>query len=436
MTQDDALTILKMGKNVFLTGAAGSGKTHVLNDYITWLKKHGVEPAVTASTGIAATHIGGQTIHSWSGIGIKKELTAYDIDQIEQNEKLVKRFRKTKVLIIDEVSMLSANTLSMVNRAIQAGLQNFEPFGGMQVVLSGDFFQLPPISREGENISFCFEGQAWKELGLHPCYLTGQHRQDDRVFLKILDDIRNGSINEGQKGKLRTHVQVKVPDDVPHLYTHNIDVDALNNERLSLLTSKPYLYKMESKGSKARIEALKRGLLVPEQLTLKKGASVMFVKNHPQGLYVNGTLGTVIGFSGKMPKVKTHKGKTFTVEYESWGIEENGKMLAEVSQIPLRLAWAITIHKSQGITLDAAYIDLTKTFVEGQGYVALSRVKNLDGLYLKGVHESAYSRHPKVEYADKTFRHASEKLVKRIEKTEKKRLKELREIFIAALQGN
>src|SRR5687768_4164635 len=150
MTQHQALDILKTGANVFLTGEPGSGKTHTIRQYIAYLKEAGVDMAVTASTGIAATHIGGFTIHSWSGIGIKKTLSPYDVDRLATNERLVKRIARTRVLIIDEVSMLDAGVLESVNTVCQAIKQSEEPFGGMQVVLVGDFFQLPPVSREGE----------------------------------------------------------------------------------------------------------------------------------------------------------------------------------------------------------------------------------------------------------------------------------------------
>ncbi|KKR39213.1 MAG: AAA ATPase [Parcubacteria group bacterium GW2011_GWF2_40_10] len=154
MKQKDALKILKAGKNVYLTGAAGSGKTHVLNEYISYLKNRGARAAVTASTGIAATHIGGVTIHSWSGAGIKDDLNDEDIERLIQKEYLYKKFEKTKVLIIDEVSMLSSRLFDSVERVCRAMKRSEEPFGGMQVVLSGDFFQLPPITKEGGNADF------------------------------------------------------------------------------------------------------------------------------------------------------------------------------------------------------------------------------------------------------------------------------------------
>ena len=436
MTQDEAFKVLTMGKNVFLTGAAGSGKTYVLNRYIQWLRQRGIEPAVTASTGIAATHIGGQTIHAWSGIGIKDELSPYDLDRIEQNEKLVKRFQRTHVLIIDEVSMLSAKTLTMVNQSIQAGLQTYEPFGGMQVILCGDFFQLPPVTRGSEKIQYAFQSKTWNELALHTCYLTDQYRQNDTDLLALLNAIREGNVTRPLRALVEKRIGHTVPQDIPHLYTHNANVDELNTKRLEALSTPSRIFSMKGKGSKKRVEMLKKGLLVPEKLTLKKGAVVMFVKNHPQGLYVNGTLGTVTGFTSQNPLVKTHSGETIETEPASWQIEDGEKVLAEVTQIPLRLAWAVTVHKSQGLTLDAAYIDLTKTFVGGQGYVALSRVKTFTGLYLEGINDWAYARHPDVAEANERFLAHSARTQLRLQKTPVERISEVSKEFIFRVGGH
>ena len=209
MTQSRALEILKTGANVFLTGEPGSGKTHTVNAYVAWLRARGLEPAVTASTGIAATHIGGMTIHAWSGIGIKEDLTERDLDQIAQTERVVRRVGKARVLIIDEVSMLAARTLSMVDAACRAVRRSTAPFGGLQVVLVGDFFQLPPVvkrvyhqdqSYEEPTISmtldgmqaaaapeepgwFAYRSRAWAAASPIVCYLHEQHRQEDADFL-------------------------------------------------------------------------------------------------------------------------------------------------------------------------------------------------------------------------------------------------------------
>jgi hypothetical protein len=426
-----------MGKSVFLTGAAGSGKTYLLNRYIHWLRERGVEPAVTASTGIAASHLQGQTIHSWSGIGVKEYLGPYELDRIEQNEKLVKRFRATRVLIIDEISMLSGNTLSLVDTAIRTGLQSNEPFGGMQVVLCGDFFQLPPVVRSGGEGHFAFQGEAWHTLGLHLCYLTEQFRQNDDALLSLLNGIRLGEVQEEHRAALVARMGHAAPEGVPHLYTHNVDVDKQNIERLIALPGFARTYEMRTKGSKKYVELLRRGVMAPDVLQLKKDAVVMFVKNDLQGTFVNGTLGTVTDFSPMGdPIVTTRDGKRIEVEPESWRFEDGDTVRAEIIQVPLRLAWAVTVHKSQGMTLDAARIDLSKTFVAGQGYVALSRVRSLTGLYLEGMHDLAFSRHPAVAEADLIFRNASLALERRLHKTPPERLVELARAFVVRIGGS
>src|SRR3989344_5718155 len=193
MKQSDALAILKLGVNVFLTGEPGAGKTHTINEYIKWLRERGVEPAVTASTGIAATHVGGMTIHSWSGIGIKKNVSDWDIEMIQSREKTARRIVEAKVLIIDEISMLDAQTLESVDKVLRTlrrrPLMEEQPFGGLQVIVVGDFFQLPPVSR-GEDVQFAFDSDAWKALNPVVCYLSEQHRQEDGAYLDLLNAVR------------------------------------------------------------------------------------------------------------------------------------------------------------------------------------------------------------------------------------------------------
>src|SRR3989338_1231958 len=232
MLQSQALDILKMGKNVFVTGPAGSGKTFVLNSYVEYLKSHAVDVAVTASTGIAATHLGGVTIHSWSGLGIRDTLTDYDIDDLMQRQYLYKRFDRTKVLIIDEVSMLHHFRLDLIERICRQMKHNEKPFGGMQVVLSGDFFQLPPITR-GEIVEseFAYKAECWKDAKLTICHISEQHRQRDNIYLSILNQIRQNKVTVNTVELLKTRfnkdpvaehssLQGK-PIESTRLYTHN-----------------------------------------------------------------------------------------------------------------------------------------------------------------------------------------------------------------------
>jgi hypothetical protein len=412
VTQQEALDILKMGKNVFLTGPAGSGKTHVLNSYIQYLKSHAVDVAVTASTGIAATHLGGMTIHSWSGIGVRDVLTDRDIDEMMQRAYLYKRFERTRVLIIDEVSMLHHFRLDLIEWICRQMKHNERPFGGMQVILSGDFFQLPPVTRGNVVESeFAYKADCWKDAKLTVCYISEQHRQKDNVYLSILNKIRKNKVDVETLELLKSRLD-KDPQsgkESTRLYTHNIDVDVVNKKYLDLLSTPKKDYHMTSKGARNLAETLKKNCLSPEVLELKKGARVMFTKNHAEGGYVNGTLGVVVDFNSfGDPIVETNNGMKFSVTPQSWKIEEEGKVKAEISQRPLRLAWAITVHKSQGMSLDAMEVDLSKSFVRGMGYVALSRVRSLDGMKLLGFNDMSLEVDLEVLEMDQKFQKDSE----------------------------
>lgn len=437
MRQSQALDILKAGRNVYLTGAAGSGKTHVLNEYINYLKDRGVSVGVTASTGIAATHLGGVTIHSWSGVGIKEYISDDEIDALTQKEYLYKRFDKTKVLIIDEISMLSPRMLDNVERVCCAMKRCKEPFGGMQVVLSGDFFQLPPIVRDGSQVQFVNVSDAWRNMNLRVCYLDEQFRHNDNILDHILNEMRGGRISDMTRSILEEHKIKDFPEGITptRLYTHNIDVDTLNKKELDNIPGEEHEFEMRTKGRANLVDTLKRGVLAPEVLVLKKGAIVMFVKNNFDAGYVNGTLGVVEEFDSNVPIVKTFSGKKIPVFSMEWVVEENGKILAQVEQLPLRLAWAITIHKSQGMSMDAAEIDLSKAFVPGQGYVALSRLRTLNGLLLRGINDVAFSVHPEVEALDVHLLKESSKWEKVISRFEIDEISAMHKEFIKKSGG-
>ncbi len=440
MTQEEVLRILKTGANVFLTGEPGSGKTHTVNAYVSYLRSHHIEPSITASTGIAATHIGGMTVHSWSGIGISNQLSPEELMAIAGRPKVRKRVSSARVLIIDEVSMLSGATLSMVDLVCRRIRENSLAFGGMQVVLVGDFFQLPPISRNGAPISFTYESEAWQRLHPEVCYLGEQYRQDDPVFLSILSAIRKNKCQEPHRIALigRVCKQNNLPEDIPKLFPHNADVDRINSEKLSKLPGKLCSFWMEAHGPKPLVEFLKKSCLSPEVLELKMGASVMFTKNSREGKFVNGTLGTILEFdSGSgYPIIRTRDGKKVFAEPVEWTIEEGGRVLARVAQIPLRLAWAITVHKSQGMSMDAAAVDLSQAFEYGQGYVALSRVRQLSGLYLLGLNDRALEVHPGVLGHDAHFRKKSEETQERFGGMDQEELVDMHIGFIRRCGGN
>lgn len=438
MTQEQALIILKTGANVFLTGSPGAGKTYVINQYVAWLRERGIEPAITASTGIAATHVGGMTVHAWSGVGIKKTLGEWDLEAMHEREPLVRRVRSAQVLIIDEISMLDANLLALVDQALTSLRGSDKPFGGLQVVFVGDFFQLPPVNREHERAKFAFESPAWEDANPIVCYISEQHRQDGGLFLEFLDAMRRNTLEDEHRELLRTrHQEGDLPEDATRLYTHNEDVDRINAEALARIDAPARSFPMRSSGSSALVEALKRGCLSPEQLTLKVGATVMFTRNNFEKGYVNGTLGTIEGWSeAGWPRVATRAGKVIEAEPEEWRIEDGKRVLAQIVQIPLRLAWAITVHKSQGMSLDAAVMDLRGAFEYGQGYVALSRVRTLSGLYLLGINEQALKVHPAILERDQAFRSASASADEIFSKLPTEELAALHQNFVKACGGH
>ena len=452
MTQAQALAILKTGTNVFLTGEPGSGKTYTVNSYVAYLRERGIAVAITASTGIAATHIGGMTIHSWSAIGIKTKLDKRDLADIAANEYAAERVGGAKVLILDEVSMLTAETLAMVDAVCREVRGNLQPFGGLQVVLVGDFFQLPPVVKCEDVTSgtqaallqavgprFAYHSAAWQQMNPTVCYLMEQFRQDDAEFLEVLSAIRGSTLASHHLERIATRVvgYAAAPVGVPKLFSHNEDVDRMNNELLGELPDEAHEFSMSAQGPKAMVAALTKGCLSPETLRLKVGASVMFTKNSPRGWFVNGTLGSILGFAEETgrPIVKLQSGRQLTVEPMDWTMEEGGKVRARITQLPLRLAWAITVHKSQGMSLDSAVVDLRRVFEFGQGYVALSRVRRLAGLHVLGWNERTFQVHPEVTVQDVAFRSASREAEAGLAQTSTAELKQRQADFVLACGG-
>ena len=396
MKQEIAFDVLKSGQNVFLTGSPGTGKTFVVNKYINFLRKNNLKFAVVAPTGIAASHIGGSTVQSFFGLGIKDKFTEMDIDIISQNKYIYERIKDLKVLVVDEISMLAPELFIAIDMVLRSFLDTSKAFGGVQLVLSGDFFQLPPVSKEKKIQRFAYQIDLWERADLKVCYLSEKFRQKEgEELLSILEEIRSGSVSEESMEIFRSRYN-KDPEDaggrITRLYTHNIDVERINLEELSNLSGNTHFFKSESKGAKKDIEKIFSSSLVRETVELKEGAIVVFIKNNFKKGYINGTIGKVSGFNSEsgVPIVEIFSGREIEVDMEDWTKEnDSGKVIALVRQIPLRLAWAMTIHKAQGMTLDSAEVDLSKTFEIGQGYVALSRIKGIEGLKLVGLNKKA-----------------------------------------------
>ena len=456
--QEKAVTLAKSGKSFFLTGAGGTGKSYVIRNIIDALFKDSKDVSLTAMTGCAALLLGkmAKTLHSWAGIGLGKEELPILIAKIRKSKKAANNWKVCDTLIIDEVSMMTPDLLDKLNEIAKAVRKSKEPFGGIQLILVGDMYQLPPISRDTKTF-FVFESEFWKQNIKHSIVLKTIHRQSDPVFLKILGEAREGLLSKESIDILntrKTKAWKKLEIKPTLLFTRRADVEEINQTQLSKCEGEDYVFLAKTKKTpqhytefrtKEMIASIiekadKSGAYVPE-LKLRKGAQVMYLVNgihkdkeqmdedirliyteaKPENMtneewwdskrdrvnqikqdydmetnhIVNGSRGIVEGFTQDgYPIVKFITGEMHTIRIHTWPAEEG----LQRQQVPLRLAYAITIHKAQGATLDCALIDIgPNTFEYGQAYVALSRVKSLDSLYIWELDPSAFRVNPKVK---------------------------------------
>lgn len=413
--QQRAFEIFKEGYNVFITGPGGTGKTELIRRIYTDAKMRSRRISVTAMTGCAAVllNCNASTLHSWAGIG----LGAGNVETLVQTRSkypyVRAKWKETDILVIDEVSMMSVKLFDIINKMGKAIRRNDRPFGGIQVVMSGDFFQLPPVGDEAEpeTQQFCFQHPAWDEIFNHQVELRKMFRQTDPVYAGILNDLREGRIRKKSHAILLDHVNRDIPEtlsfDPTKLYPTKHKVTRINQENMGRLTGEERTFTLERKnigGSskdkttrlqytareiEVELDFLANNLLCDQQITLKVGAQVMCIVNMKNetgsGISIcNGSQGIVTKFCPftGFPVVLFTNGMLFTITPHLWSSEKIPGVC--VSQLPLILAWALTIHKSQGATLDVAEIDVGKGIFEcGQTYVALSRIRSLDGLFLK-----------------------------------------------------
>lgn len=380
------------GENIFLTGPGGVGKTYLIE---TLLQNSVVDISVTASTGVAALKIGGSTIHRWAGmmLGPKPGQTneAYFTELLLDKRTSVRRgfnrIRSCTLLFIDEISMLSGRTFDFLEFLCRKVRGNETPFGGIRVVASGDFLQLPPVRKiPTVPYDWAFQTEAWERAKFLPIYLRKIHRQANQEFIQALSAFRLGEVS-GRHAKLLQSRVCSFPNaDITRLYTHNSQVDRWNLYRLAELPGEEHSFDAAVKGPDTQQQFLTQNLLTPRELRLKVGSKVMFTVNQPDAGFVNGQIGTVTAlrrdFLSTSIKVDC-EGRSISVDQFTWRYDSNDPLSATFTQYPLRLSYAMTIHKAQGLSMDTAYIDVRAAREPGQAYVALSRVRSLEGLFLK-----------------------------------------------------
>lgn len=385
--QKNGLLQLQSGGNIFLTGFAGSGKSTLLRAYLSQANAdESKETATLASTGSAALILGGRTFHSFFGIGIMQGGVQETVTRALRNSRVRTRLKKLKTLVIDEVSLLSGETISAAEQIARINRNSDEPWGGLRVITVGDFAQLPPISRSGAK-DWAFLHPVWQRSGFENVILRTLVRSKDQKFLKILNQVRDGEISQEVVDFLDSRKQVIDNNDLmARFFPHRDTSEKFNRERLAALPGMPQLFPTEYQGNKAKIEDLKRFSPVPETLYLKENALIMLRINDPMGRFVNGSLGIIKEIRPEQLTIKLLEGNgTIRVEKTAFSLlDGDGKEAASATNFPVNLAYATTIHKSQGLTLERMAVDLRNLWEPGQTYVAMSRVRSADGLFIVG----------------------------------------------------
>ena len=380
-------SLAESGANVFLTGPAGTGKSYNVDQFT---EAH-PDTEVTASTGIAALNVGGMTIHRWGGIliGPKPGEEFSDFFDFLARDKrrgiraAFNRVRWAKRLVIDEISMLPGRLLDYLDYHCRQIRGVDLPFGGIQVISTGDFLQLPPVrTRPYHDYDWAFTSRAWADAGFRTVELKQIHRQQDPAFASALSSFRLGRIDADVAALLKPRVAVFPDRDLTRLLTHNNAVTKWNDYCLGELPGEEWVREAETFGPDHQIAFLEKNLLTPRTLRLKVGAKVMFTVNRPDDGFVNGQTGTVVRLGRNSIDVSTGS-RIITAEPYTWFYDPHDQRGATFSQLPLRLAYAVAIHKSQGLSLDSAFVDIRAAREPGQGYVAISRVRTLEGLHLK-----------------------------------------------------
>ena len=384
--------VFQSNRNIVILGSAGTGKTTTVREIIKVSNKYKKNIGITATTGCAAILIGGNTLHSFMGIGTGEGTIQYLVNRIISNKKILIKLVKLQILLIDEISMMNDVLLSKVSEILTTIRNNPMPFGGVQVILVGDFYQLPPISG-----NFCFKSDIWDKMNFNTHVLTKIYRQRDPQFLEILSRAREGNITNEDLNILKNcNGKLFIKNIIPtKLYSLNVDVSLINEKYYNKLSTLEYIYETNYKNAKSKKYADK--MKIPEKLKLCIGSQVMVTRNIDiENDIINGTRGVIISMETNYVNIQLMNQQEYTIKPMKIGSFDEPDI--EIEYIPLKLAWAITIHKSQGTTLDCAEIDLgNNIFQPGQAYTALSRVKDLNSVHIVDISKKSFKTHPEVK---------------------------------------
>ncbi|KAJ7332861.1 hypothetical protein JRQ81_015041 [Phrynocephalus forsythii] len=377
------LSAVLSGKNVFFTGSAGTGKSYLLKRIVASLPPDST--CATASTGVAACQISGTTLHAFAGIGSGKAPLPQCIE-LAQRSGVRQQWLNCRYLIIDEISMVEGEFFDKLEAVARSVRKCEDPFGGIQLIICGDFLQLPPVSKASEQPKFCFQAKSWRRCIHLNMELTEVRRQTDKEFISLLNMVRLGRCTEEVTRQLTLTATHRVERDgilATRLCTHKDDVELTNARQLHELPGEQKSFKSVD-SDPLQVKMIDAQCPVGSVIELKQGAQVMLAKNLDvsRGL-VNGARGVVIGFESEgkgLPKVRFMCGVTIAIGLERWVLKGPAGTHLTRQQLPLKLAWAISIHKSQGMSLDCAEISLARVFEYGQAYVALSRARSFAGL--------------------------------------------------------
>ncbi len=392
--QTQALRKLESTTNVFVTGAAGSGKSYLVKHFLKGRKKL----PILASTGSAAVLVGGRTFHSFFGLGIMQGGIDATVERALKNKRLIKRLKKATTVIVDEVSMLSGQTLRTAETIARYTRENPDAWGGIRIIAGGDFAQLPPVNPHGTAKDWAFTDITWSKSYFESAVLTSVLRTKDKEYIEVLNFVRDGIVNSQVTDFLNSRLSNNQSDfDGTVLFAHRETTEKYNLSQLENLLGQAVVIETIYSGDKKYLADIERNAPIPKALALKKGALVMIRLNDPQGRWYNGTLGYVSQIGNLVIKVELFNGEIAEIEKTTFEIlDADGKEIASATNFPINLAYAATIHKAQGLTLDKVNVDLSQLWEPGQAYVALSRVKSSKGLFISSWKPSSIKADPLV----------------------------------------